>query len=191
MTYWERAMPSWSLREPQCKPLCSLHVAALPPKKLGGGCGYTEANFTARWGEKLHSLTEDLCCPLRVLALSVINSPRWHLPEGTTLSSVKNKKTWNIQRPKSLIDTYRKILSTIVDRHRFATGAVIIWFFHILIVRGLNTNNEVLFEFCPFAVLWAVAMAERADRADRAPGPPGERDKKDYLFMKAPGDYSR
>ena len=85
-----------------------------------------------------------------------------------------------------LIDTYRKILSTIVDRHRFATGAVIVWFFHILIVRGLNTNNEVLFEFCPFAVLWAVAMAERADRA---PGPPGERDKKDYLFMKAPGDY--
>ena len=34
----------------------------------------------------------------------------------------------------------------------------------------------------------AVAMAERADRA---PGPPGERDKKDYLLMKAPGDYSR
>ena len=50
--------------------------------------------------------------------------------------------------------------------------------FHILIVRGLNTNNEVLFEFCPFAVLWAVAMAERAEQADRAPGPPGERDKK-------------
>ena len=49
----------------------------------------------------------------------------------------------------------------------------------------------MLFEFCPFAVLWAVAMAERAERADRAPGPPGERDKKDYLFMKAPGDYSR
>ena len=46
----------------------------------------------------------------------------------------------------------------------------------------------MLFEFCPLAVLWAVAMAERADRA---PGPPGERDKKDYLFMKAPGDYSR
>ena len=52
----------------------------------------------------------------------------------------------------------------------------------------------MLFEFCPFAVLWAVAMAERAERAeraDRAPGPPGETDKKDYLFMKAPGDYSR
>ena len=42
----------------------------------------------------------------------------------------------------------------------------------------------MLFEFCPFAVLWAVAMAERAERADRAPGPPGERDKKDYLLRK-------
>ena len=53
--------------------------------------------------------------------------------------------------------------------------------FHILIVPGLTTNNEVLFEFCPFAVLWTVAMAERAERAepvDRAPGPPGGRDKK-------------
>ena len=53
--------------------------------------------------------------------------------------------------------------------------------FHILIVPGLNTNNEVLFEFCPFAVLWTVALAEQAERAepvDRAPGPPGERDKK-------------
>ena len=56
--------------------------------------------------------------------------------------------------------------------------------FHILIVPGLNTNNEMLFEFCPFAVLWTVAMAERAERAERAepvdwaPGPPGERDKK-------------
>ena len=50
--------------------------------------------------------------------------------------------------------------------------------FHILIVPGLTTNNEVLFEFCPFAVLWTVAMAERAEPVDRAPGPPGGRDKK-------------
>ena len=50
MTYWERAMPSWSLREPQCKLLCSLHVAALPRKRVGGE-GAVTLRLTSLQGE--------------------------------------------------------------------------------------------------------------------------------------------